>query len=181
MFETLTPVNDMLETQSNVEGRARLNSNMNFEMKNEEQAEFDQSYKRELNNLKEKTLLCKGFLFFILPFTVFSIFGIAYPYVFALVPAHESEICLCSFPATSNNAQTFNLLKTINTVMFFFVNWMFLLALLCINYKIRHVKSNLSIVTEMTIIVAIWIIFCIIQYVCFLLEDVYSCCSANPQ
>jgi hypothetical protein len=41
MFETITPVNEQIETQSNIEGRARLESALHFEMKNEEQVLFD--------------------------------------------------------------------------------------------------------------------------------------------
>jgi hypothetical protein len=123
----------------------------------------------------------KGFLYVILPITLFSIVGMWSPYFYVLLPVHQSEICLCSFDTLRNASESeFRAFQVLNQTVFFTLNWMFLLALIWMNYKIRHIKSNLSILSEMTLVVFMWTICCMVQYVWFMYEDVYSCCSSGP-
>jgi hypothetical protein len=44
--------------------------------------------------------------------------------------------------------------------MFFMVNWIFLVALIYMGFKIRWIRDNLSINTELQQVVAVWVIAC---------------------
>lgn len=48
-----------------------------------------------------------------------------------------------------SNPVGWEILSIVNLFMFYFVNWMFLLALLIMMFRIRYIKDNLSITTEL--------------------------------
>ena len=50
-----------------------------------------------MNGLREKTILCKGLIFFFVPIAVFGAFSVFFPGFYALFPVQESAICICSF------------------------------------------------------------------------------------
>lgn len=54
--------------------------------------------------------------------------------------------------------------------MFYFVNWIFLLLLVLMLYRIRHIRDKLAIREELALLTAIWTLFCIVQYFLFLCE-----------
>ena len=60
------------------------------------------------------------------------------------------------------------ILQIINVTMFFGINWVFLLMIVRSVYHVRHIKDRLEIRKEMTYIVVIWSIFCLLEY-CFYL------------
>ena len=47
--------------------------------------------------LREETLIRKGFYYFLLPSLAIGIIGIFIPFVYVVVPLHESDLCLCAF------------------------------------------------------------------------------------
>lgn len=49
-----------------------------------------------MTSLQENVLLTKVFLYNS-PFYAIGILGCFYPWIYAFVPVHASEICLCSF------------------------------------------------------------------------------------
>lgn len=121
-----------------------------------------------MTSLREENLIYKGFLYFLLPSCIWGIFGIFFPAIYTIIPVHESDICLCSFfeKAANPNHWNYILLKqgqsyfpyrNVNTVAFFFVNWLFMMALIQMIYRIRHIHDETLIKNECLWIVAIWI------------------------
>ena len=103
-----------------------------------------------MSDLKESIILKKTYLYFLLPSLVVGIIGLFLPLVYALVPAHESGECICYVQ------QDFSLiplpkvlLLTINTLMFYGVNWVFLLLLVLMFNRIRHINDKLQTRDEM--------------------------------
>jgi len=48
----------------------------------------------------------------------------------------------------------------LNSLMFYGVNWVFLLSIITMLYKIRHIKDRLKVREEMGYIVGTWTFFC---------------------
>jgi hypothetical protein len=48
-----------------------------------------------------------------------------------------------------SNSSAYQVLSFVNLFMFFFVNWFFLLAMITMMFRIRHIKDNLSLITEL--------------------------------
>jgi hypothetical protein len=67
------------------------------EKKEQTSALFDLNYKRALLELKETKLIIKGLLFVLLPMLILGILGTKFAEVYSIIPAHESQICLCNF------------------------------------------------------------------------------------
>jgi hypothetical protein len=51
--------------------------------------------------LKETVLLKKTYFRFLIPSFVLGIIGLFNPFLFALVPAHESGICICNIQSSN--------------------------------------------------------------------------------
>ena len=117
-----------------------------------------------MKRYQEDVLIKKGFLYFLAPSFVVGMLSIFFPLFYALIPAHESGICLCSLQYLSIQhkllpvGQRFFL--TLNTGMFYGVNWIFLLLNIRMLYRIRHIKDRLKVREEMTYIVISWTVFC---------------------
>ena len=91
---------------------------------------------------------------------VISLFGMFIPYVYIIIPAHESQVCLCDFFLDQyegilqnlkyiGRVNTFRTLQVLSMTMFFMVNWLFLVALIYMGFKIRWIRDNLSLNTEL--------------------------------
>ena len=85
-------------------------------------------------NLQEKVLIKKIYAYFLLPALMMGLLAVFFPLLYALVPAHESYECICSLnskPLTLNilSISPTALLIT-NTLVFYSVNWVFLLTLI---------------------------------------------------
>ena len=134
-----------------------------------------------MGELREKILLFKAFKFVVLPVIFYAILSSFFPFVQAFVPVHEADICICLFYSQDwrtpnggsrhfpilSNMETYkskNVLKAINTVSFYTVNWCFLLVNIIAIYKIRKMKDRLDIRREMTWAVALWSLFDFFQY-----------------
>ena len=64
---------------------------------------------------------------------------------------------------------------TINTLIFYGVNWIFLFSIIYMLNKIRHIKDRLKVREEMGYIVATWTVFCYAQYTSYLFAQADSC------
>ena len=133
-----------------------------------------------MNKLREKYLLCNAVKFVILPVLVWAILGSFFPYMQALVPVHESDVCVClfftkdssyggdrHFPLMSNMSSDANMtvLTILNSSTFYSVNWLFLMVNIMAIYRIRKMKDRLDIRLEMTWVVFLWSFFDFFQYV----------------
>lgn len=58
----------------------------------------------------------------------------------------------------------------INTIVFYAVNWIFLMLIVIKLYKIRHIKDKLDVRNEMAYTIAVWTFFSLIQYFFFLCD-----------
>jgi hypothetical protein len=50
-----------------------------------------------MTELREETLIKKGFWYFIVPSIILGLLGGFIPVAYVLLPVHETDICLCSF------------------------------------------------------------------------------------
>jgi len=105
-------------------------------------------YKAQISNLKEKVIFRKLYLYFLGPSLAVGIIGLFLPLFYVLVPAHESSQCICKLSPGLVPIKNFTLL-VINTLIFYVVNWVFLLLLCLMLHRIRHIKDKLQISEEM--------------------------------
>jgi len=78
--------------------------------------------------------------------------------MYVLIPAHESGMCICN--KAFNGLITFKplSLQIVNSFMFYGLNWIFLLMLVWMLFKIRHINDKLKIKSEMGYIIATWLL-----------------------
>jgi hypothetical protein len=93
---------------------------------------------------------------------VFAIIAMFSPYFYAIVPVHESDICMCNFYVNKKSSSFgkallqistetgFYVMQLINIISYYLVNYLFLVGLIYMNFMIRHIKENLSLVKEIT-------------------------------
>ena len=132
-----------------------------------------------MQELKEHVLLRKVCIYFLVPGLLLGMLGFFMPFFYALVPAHESGDCICNVQAFALQLDLVQLSKKtlliLNTTMFYAVNWVFLLVLVLMLYRIRHIRDKLAIREEMAYQTATWTFFCVIQYFLFLCEQINLC------
>jgi hypothetical protein len=123
-------------------------------------------YIQRMTDLREETLIKKGFLYFILPSLVLGLFGCFEPIFYVMLPVHETDTCLCSFVDLPNRYallnSSFGDFKVTNIVAFLVFNWFFLVVLLLKIYRIRHINDETLIKKECGMIVGVWISFSIL-------------------
>jgi len=54
--------------------------------------------------------------------------------------------------------------------MFYFINWLFLMVIIIYIYKIRNIKDDMEIKSELVWICILWCFFCFLQYMMFLVS-----------
>jgi hypothetical protein len=136
-----------------------------------------------MTSLREEVLIEKGFLYFLLPSIVMGIFGAFFPGIYSIIPVHESDICLCSFFGKTdknnylllNKGSNFEVYQIVNSIAFYVINWVFLVVLIWMIYKIRNINDDTSIKRECAWIVGIWTTLSILQYVTFLIQTKDEC------
>ena len=122
--------------------------------------------------LSERRLLLWATKYCFIPCTLISVLATFFPYPQAVVPVHESQYCICYFLGKkgSRSFLIFDvetddmdalILKVINVIMFFGLNWMFLLMIILSVYHVRHIRDRLEIRREMTLIVIFWSFCCL--------------------
>ena len=109
--------------------------------------------------------------FSLLALAIISMFS---PYIYAIVPVHESDVCMCNFYINKKSSsfgkamlqisteEGFYVMQLINIISYYLVNYMFLIGLIYMSFMIRHIKENLSLVKEIYQVITAWNIFCII-------------------
>ena len=115
---------------------------------------------KRLSGLHESVLLRKMYLYFLIPVLLFSILSFFFPLLYAIIPAHESSECIKTMIAKQKvvfNIQV-NKLEILNTIMFYFLNWCFLLSVILMLNRIRHIRDRFRIRTEMAHVILIWIV-----------------------
>lgn len=63
----------------------------------EKEKQQEECYLRAMANLTEEALIWQGFKYYMVPFGIAGTLGCFFPYVFAFVPSHGNEICICAF------------------------------------------------------------------------------------
>ena len=132
--------------------------------------------------LQENALLWACFRYFQLPFFILGFLGFFFPYVYAFVPVHEANLCICSFYnklinqnrhyAIMQTDASFAVLQAINVLSFYSVNFIFLFTLLWMVYKIRHINDDTKIKAECATIVLLWLFISIWQYAVFVSDQI---------
>lgn len=127
-------------------------------------------YADKMADLNEKRLICWAIKVCFIPCLLISIIATFFPYPQAFVPVQESQACICYFLAKNENyyilfnavKNNYEVLTVINTLIFFGLNWWFLLKNILSVYHVRHIRDRLEIRKEMTYIVVMWSIFCLL-------------------
>ena len=123
-------------------------------------------------------MICYSFKF-ILVFTVISIIGMWVPYVYAVIPVNDSEICMCDFLQVKNdsiwnrifsitNKSMFQVLNELNLYSYFITNLVFLVTLIFMGFKISYIRDNLSLTKELITVVVVWILCSTLMFVFYL-------------
>ena len=123
-------------------------------------------------------MICYSFKF-ILVFTVISIIGMWVPYVYAVIPVNDSEICMCDFLQVTNdsiwnrifsitNKSMFQVLNELNLYSYFITNLVFLVTLIFMGFKISYIRDNLSLTKELITVVVVWILCSTLMFVFYL-------------
>ena len=71
--------------------------------------------------------------------------------------------------------KSFGVIQVLNIISFLVSNWGFLLILLYMIYKIRHIEDETLIKWESVILVSNWTLFSFMQYLLFLMTQKDSC------
>jgi hypothetical protein len=101
---------------------------------------------------------------------IIGFFGFFFPFFYALLPVHEADICLCSFYADKIKGKKYPALTThdfagleiLNLISTYTVNFMFMIALIWMVYKIRHINDDTKIKSECSLIVFWWLALTVI-------------------
>lgn len=121
--------------------------------------------RERLKKLQEWNLMRTGIIWFLIPSLILGVLSIFFPTIYAIIPAHESGSCICHLQHDSlmvyeiQNWQVTSMLL-INTVMFYGVNWIFLVVNIMMLFRIRHINDKLWVRKEMGAIVVVWTFFC---------------------
>jgi hypothetical protein len=83
-----------------------------------------------MQSLQEKVLIKKIYFYFLIPSLLMGILSVYFPLLFALVPAHESGECICNLTGLNLLNISSNALLVVNTLVFYSVNWGFLMTLI---------------------------------------------------
>jgi hypothetical protein len=122
-----------------------------------------------MTDLREETLIRKGFWYFILPSIILGLIACFVPEVYMLLPVHETDTCLCSFGSQESLlANYFGVFKLTSILSFLVFNWSILMVLLVKIFRIRNINDETLIKKECSLIVGVWTFFSILQYALFL-------------
>ena len=122
------------------------------------QSEFDaerateELYLRNIAALSETKLIIRALKWFVLPWFMVGVLSCLFPYVYAFVPVHMSEICICNFFAKAADGDknyivmetllSYSVLSGISMVSFYTTNFVLALILIYMVYKIRMIHDD---------------------------------------
>ena len=140
---------------------------------------------QEIGGLQERKILCKGLLYILLPGCIIGCLAMFFPSIYVLYPLQESGYCICSFyemQVNDNDAftfklttHTFEIITLANTLSFYIVNWVGLLVLICLVYRIRHTSDDTFLKIECVCIVGAWIFFSFAEIITFAYNYTQDC------
>ena len=149
---------------------------------------------QEIGGLKEQKILCKGLLFILLPGCIIGCLAMFFPSFYVLYPLQESGYCVCSFYEMQlNNSEVFvitlnysafEILTMANTLSFYIMNWIGLLILIILVYRIRHTSDDTFLKIECIFTVGVWVSFTIAEIILYaynFIQDCYAVTGALPQ
>lgn len=138
-----------------------------------------------MNQLTEQSILCKGMVYILLPISIFATLSMIFPKIYALFPVQESTICLCSFYAMEVNGSDYFIweieqsdfasMTLANSISFYIVNWVALVILIWLVFRIRHTGDDTYLKLECIFIVGIWVVFSLPQYATFFYNYYVAC------
>lgn len=119
----------------------------------------------EFRELKESNFIKKHMLIFISAITAIGMSAFFYPYIYAFVPVYETDQCVGHF-----GKRIESWVIDVNGFSYLIINWLELLLLVLICFKIRNVKDELSIIKELLWISGSWIICSFVYFLMFNLK-----------
>ncbi len=85
------------------------------------------------------------YFYFLIPAFLLGLLAVFFPLLYALVPAHESFECICGLSSKPHTLDILHISPTTllitNTLVFYTVNWAFLLTLILMLNQIRHIND----------------------------------------
>ena len=139
----------------------------------------DKQYIADMMQLKEETLLRKSIQYFLIPSILLGAIGCYFPYVYAMLPGNESDLCVCSFfQAMKSGQRDFPILKSrtsypIITILnaLTTMTWEFgsNVLLLSMVYKIRHIQDDTMIKLECVVFTLLMVFIDLIIYLIYIL------------
>ena len=129
----------------------------------------------EFQKLKESNFLKKHMLIFISIISVIGISSFFIPEIYAIVPVYETQQCLSYFTNSPFiEIPCDSIVFTMNVYSYLLLNWMELLLLVLVCFKIRNVKDELSIIKELLWIAGFWIICSFFYFLMFSIPNFLS-------
>jgi Na+/H+ antiporter NhaB len=139
----------------------------------------------QMNSFQELQLLTRVALYEV-PFFILGVLGCFFPWLYGFLPVHATEICLCSFYSKQQDPKTrysplflhaedFNALVIINQLSFYLCNLLFLLLLILMINRIRHINDNSMIKEECAVVCGWWVLCSTVQYTCFISLKANQC------
>jgi hypothetical protein len=134
---------------------------------------------QDFNKLKESRFLKRHMAIFISCLSVLGFSAFFLPYLYAIVPVYETQQCKNFYIDPENNIVYPKLDKdsivfTLNIYSYLLFNWLELLLMVLICFKIRNVKDELSIHRELLWIVGFWIMCSFCYFLFFSLPNFFS-------
>lgn len=114
----------------------------------------------EMAKLQEHVIILKMFLIFS-PYWIMSIIAVYVPLIYAFMPVHGADICLCGFFMDKLNpnswreypaltADSYGWFQVIQLVLYYAMNYAIALFFIFMVYKIRHIRDDTKIALEVT-------------------------------
>ena len=135
--------------------------------------------------MRESRIICKGLAFIFVPFCIFGLLAMFFPGMYALFPMQESETCICSFyemQSIDNRSFLITLqenayvnITSVNSFCFYIINWIGLMILIWLVYRIRHTGDDTELKLECGCIVSVWVLFSVLQYSTFIYNYIIFC------
>lgn len=157
----------------------------------DQEKQQEQFYIKEMLQLREEVLIRKGFFYFLLPSIIAGIIGAFFPYFFVFLPVHiMGNLCICnyfhelacgeSYFLFLKSQDSYFVMQFINLFAVYFTTFGFLLVLIFMIYKIRHINDDTLIKKECAYVIGLWIIIGTIDFLLYLIYQ-YAVCHSSSE
>ena len=122
---------------------------------------------KRLNQLKELYLI-RYTLYLIIPFFILGLIGFFIkPIVSVFIPVYETKQCWEYYSTRTHyeRIECNEWAMVTNQIVFVVYNWIELIILIYMLYKIRNIKDELNIQSELTLIIIMWVFFSTVYFV----------------